>query len=82
MAASYGFAVSSTGLGGSTVSVNGAAFGINDNTVLTITELLSRANDRACKGTLWDSNGDGVLNSAESILRNQVYSLFDAINNA
>jgi phage terminase small subunit len=83
-AASYGFAVSSTGLGGSTanVGVNGAAFGINDNTVMTITELLSRANARARKGTLWDSDGDGVLNSAETILRNQVYSLFDAVNNA
>ncbi len=83
-ATSYGFAVSSTGLGGSTANVGtgGAAFGINDNTVLTITELLSRANAGARKGILWDSNGDGVLNSAESILRNQVYSLFDAINNA
>ncbi len=83
-AASYGFAVSSTGLGGSTANVGagGAAFGINDNTVMTITELLSRANARARKGTLWDANADGSLNSAETILRNQVYSLFETINNA
>ena len=82
-ATSYGFAVSSIGLGASTanVGVAGAAFGINDNTVMTITELLSRANARSRKGTLWDSNGDGVLSSAESTLRNQAYILFDAINN-
>ena len=55
-ATSYGFAVSSTGLGAATANVgaNGAAFGINNNTVMTIAELLSRANARARKGTLWD----------------------------
>ena len=38
----YGFAVSTTGLGTATVNVgiNGAAFGINNNTIITITELL------------------------------------------
>ncbi len=72
------------GLEGSTanVGVNGTACGINDNVVMTIAELLSRANARARKGTLWDANGDGVLNSAETILRNQIYSLFETINNA
>ncbi len=80
---SYGFAVSATGLAAATVSVgvNGAAFGLNNNTVVTIAELLSRTNARARKGTLWDSNGDGVLNPAETIFRNQVYSLFDTVNN-
>ena len=80
---SYGFAVSTTGLGAATtnVGVNGAAFGINNNTVMTITELLSRANARARKGLLWDANGDGSLSAAETVLRNQVYSLFGAINN-
>jgi CSLREA domain-containing protein len=81
-ATSYGFAVSTSGLGIATVNVgtDGAAFGINDNTVMTITELLSRVNARSRNGMLWDSNGDGSLNSAETILRNQVYSLFDTIN--
>ena len=79
---SYGFAVSTTGLGAATanIGVNGAAFGINNNTIVTITELLSRANARARKGFLWDANGDGSLNPAETILRSQVYSVFDAIN--
>jgi len=79
---SYGFAVSTTGLAAATtnVGVNGAAFGINNNTVMTITELLSRANARVRKGLLWDANGDGSLNTAETVLRNQVYSLFETIN--
>ena len=80
---SYGFAVSTGGLGSATanVGVNGAAFGINNNTVMTIAELLSRTNARAHKGLLWDADGNGSFSSAESILRNQTYSLFDSINN-
>ncbi|HEY1599161.1 MAG TPA: hypothetical protein VGG64_06135, partial [Pirellulales bacterium] len=83
-ATSYGFAVSSTGLGSATANVgaNGAAFGLSDNTVMTVAELLSRANANARKGLLWDANGDGTLNPAETIVRNQVYSLFDTINNS
>ena len=42
--------------------------------------LLSRANARARKGILWDMNGDGSLNSAETILRNQINALFGTIN--
>ncbi|MGA2253387.1 MAG: NF038129 family PEP-CTERM protein [Thermoguttaceae bacterium] len=79
----YGFAVSATGLATATANVggSGAAFGINDNAVMTIGELLSRANANARKGLLWDANGDGVCSPAETILRNQLYSLFDTINN-
>ncbi len=82
-ATSYGFAVSATGLGAATTSVgvNGAAFGVDDNAVLTITELLSRINVRSQKGIVWDSNGDGSLSTAESALRNQATSLFDSLNN-
>jgi hypothetical protein len=80
---SYGFAVSATGLGTATVSVgvNGAAFGVNNNTVVTIAELLSRTNARARKGAVWDANADGSLNAAENVLRTQASSLFDTINN-
>ena len=82
-ATSYGFAVSTTGLGAATanVGVNGAAFGINNNTVMTIAELLSRTNARARKGLLWDANGDASWNAAEATLRDQVFSLFDSIDN-
>jgi hypothetical protein len=82
-AAAYGFAVSTTGLGAATVSVgaSGAAFGVNDNTVMPVTELLSRADARSRKGLLWDADGNGSLTSAEALLRNRIDSLFDAINN-
>lgn len=83
VATSYGFAVSTTGMGTAMVNVgaNGAAFGINNDTVMTINELLSRTNARARKGVLWDANADGTLSAGEMILRNQASSLFDAINN-
>ena len=79
--ASYGFVVSMTGLGGATVNVgvNGAAFGINDSTVMTIAELLSRANARARNRALWNANGAGTLSAAEIALRNQAYSYFPLV---
>ena len=63
------------------VGASGAAFGISNHAVITIGELLSRTNARARKGTVWDVNGDSSLSGAESVLRNQAYSLFGAINN-
>ena len=82
-ASSYGFAVSATGLGASTVNVgsNGAAFGVSNNAVMTVTELLQRTNARARNGLLWDTNGDGILSAAETSMRNMGYSLFTTINN-
>ena len=79
---SYGFAVSAIGSGAATVNVgaSGAAFGIKNNALITITELLSRTNSRARKGVVWDFNGDGSLNAAETVLRNQALSLLHAIN--
>jgi parallel beta-helix repeat protein len=82
-ATTYGFAVSATGLGVATfgVGANGSAFGVDNATVLTVNEILARANARTQKGVIWDSNGDGSLSTAESALRGQVASLFDSINN-
>jgi len=48
---------------------------------MTITELLSRTNARARKGLLWDANGDASWSAAKSILRDQIYSLFESIDN-
>jgi hypothetical protein len=81
-AVSYGFGVSSIGLGAATVNVgdDGAAFGIDDNSVITIMELLLRTNARAKAGVLWDSNGNG-LTSAENMLRADALDLFTTINN-
>jgi hypothetical protein len=79
----YGFAVSSTESGAATVEFgnSGAAFWIKNNSVPTMTELLSRANSSAGKRRAWDVNGDGLLSCAETILRNQADSLCVKINN-
>ncbi len=82
VAASYGFVVSTSGLATATFSVgaNGAAFGVNNNTVLTVLDLLTLTNSHAHKGILWDLDGDGSSNAAETILRLQADELFDTIN--
>lgn len=82
-AASYGFSVSTTGLGASTLNVgtSGAAFGLDDNAIMTVSELLLRINLRSRKGRLWDVDGSGTLSSAETALRTQAQSLFASINN-
>ena len=46
-----------------------------------ISVLLSRANAHARKGAVWNADGNGIL-STENIVRNQMYSLLDTINNA
>ena len=83
VASSYGFAVSSNGLGASTVGVGtaGAALGVDNNAILTVSELLVRINARSRKGLIWDANGDGRLSTAETVLSNQALSLLAAINN-
>ena len=83
VAASYGIAVSTSGLATATFSVgtNGAAFGVDDNAVLTVLDLLTLANTDAHKGLLWDLDGDGSLSAAETMLRLQADELFDTINN-
>jgi uncharacterized membrane protein len=82
VAVPYGFAVSTNGLATATFSVgaNGAAFGVNDNAVLTVLDLLTLTNAHAHKGILWDLDGNGSLSAAETILRLQADALFDTIN--
>lgn len=82
-AAQYGFGVSTDGLGIATVSVGsaGAAFGVDNNAIVTVMDLLIRTNARTKNGMLWDLNADGSLNTAETVLRNQASTLFDSILN-
>jgi hypothetical protein len=71
--ARYGFTVSEYGLGICTFNVrtNGAAFGVSNNAVLTVLDILIRADERAVNGRLY--NGD-------SALRTMANSVFDGIN--
>ncbi len=73
--AKYGFDYSGHTLATSVWNVgsNGAAFGLANNSVVSVFELLKRANDRASNGWLHMNN---------STLRSQANSVFTAINEA
>ncbi len=75
VAAQYGFAVSSTGLGTDSVNVgsNGDAFGVVNNTSMSVLNLLQAADSQALFGVLY--NGDATK-------RNEANSLFSALNEA
>jgi hypothetical protein len=80
----YGFEVSSNGLGAALVNVDssGAALGLDNGHFVTVSELLLRLNLRSRKGRVLDVNGNGSLDTAESILRSQLTSLIDLLNNS
>jgi hypothetical protein len=71
----YGFTVTVAGLGGSNfdVGAGGAAFGVPDDTTLTVFQILRAANRRAVNGVLY--NGDPAL-------RDLAIVVFDGINQA
>src|SRR5262249_33817219 len=58
VAAQYGFTVSGDGVGTATVNVGstGDAFGVADNTTMTVMDLLLATNDQAVDGVLYDGN--------------------------
>ena len=60
-ATSFGFLVTTNGVGVSTfnVSANGAAFGVADNSNQRVLDLLFATNDRTTEGLLYDLDGDG-----------------------
>ena len=72
-AGTYGFTVTEYGLGNCTYNVgsNGAAFGVADNTVMTVMDILLHAEDQAVNGALYNGN---------TILRKKANSVFDGIN--
>jgi hypothetical protein len=84
VAAQYGFTVTTDGVGTALVDVGeaGAAFGVENGTLITVLELLQRTNQRARNGRLWDLNGNGSYSTAETVLREQANELFTSINEA
>jgi hypothetical protein len=58
VAASYGFAVSGDGVGPATwnVGANGDAFGVGNNTTMTVMDLLLATDDQAVGGLLYNGN--------------------------
>jgi hypothetical protein len=73
--ASYGFTVSATGLGARSYNVgpDGAAFGVANNSTLTVYGLLAAVNKKAVQGVLY--NGDATLQA-------ECADLFNALNQA
>src|SRR5439155_20297724 len=71
----YGFTVSDDGVGTATVNVgsNGDAFGVANNTTLTVFDLLLASNDQAVGG--WLYNGDTTR-------RNHANNVYSALNQA
>jgi hypothetical protein len=74
-ATSYGFMVSGDGVGTATVNVgsSGDAFGVANNSVLTVMDLLLDANAQAVNGVLYNGN---------ATKRNEANSVFSAVNQA
>jgi hypothetical protein len=73
--AQYGFTVGGNGVATATVNVgtNGAAFGVADNTVMTVMDVLLAADAQAVNGVLY--NGDKTK-------RDKANAVFSAINQA
>jgi uncharacterized delta-60 repeat protein len=73
--ASYGFTVSGDGVGMATANVgsNGDAFGVANNTVMSLMDLLLATDAQAI---------DGVLYNGNSTRRNEANNLFSAVNQA
>jgi hypothetical protein len=73
--AQYGFTVGGNGVATATVNVgtSGSAFGVADNTVMSVMDVLMAADAQAVNGVLY--NGDTVK-------RNKANAVFSAINQA
>src|SRR5438093_3849111 len=81
-ATAYGFQVSATGLGTRTFNVgsNGAAFGVANNSSVSVMDLLLAVNARSRNGLLYDLNGSGQIDAAEVSLRTMGNNVFSGIN--
>jgi hypothetical protein len=75
VAAQYGFTVSGDGVGTATVNVgsNGDAFGVANNTTMTVLDLLLATNDQAVGGLLYNGN---------TARRNHANNVYSAVNQA
>jgi hypothetical protein len=75
VAAQYGFIVSGDGVGAATWNVgsNGDAFGVANNTTMTVMDLLLATNNQAINGLLYNGN---------AARRNEATAVYSALNQA
>jgi Bacterial Ig-like domain (group 3)/PKD domain/SdrD B-like domain len=83
-ASAYGFHVSADGVGARTFNVggNGAAFGVANNSDVSVMDLLLAVNARSDNGLLHDLNADGQIRSSEAAYRTMANVVFTGINEA
>ena len=83
---SFGFLTTTHGVGVATFNVgaSGAAFGVENNSTMTVLDLLFAINERTNDGVLYDLDGDGKLDVAilEEMQRELANTLFALINMA
>lgn len=81
-AAAYGFQVTGPGVGYATFNVgsHGAAFGVEDNTAMTVLDILVATNARTRQGVLYDEDASGTINFLEQALREMANQVFAALN--
>lgn len=77
-----GFEVTAAGAGSAKFNVgnNGAAFGVANNTTLTVLDLLRAVNARTRNGLLYDLDGSGTIDAEERALREMANAVFRALN--
>jgi hypothetical protein len=89
VATDYGFNVTAAGIGSKTINIGarGEAFGVPDYSVRTIMQILLATNGLTDQpdhqsgfAYLYDTNGDGVIDSHEQALRAMANDIFDWIN--
>jgi hypothetical protein len=75
VAVAYGFTVSGYGVGTATVNVgsNGDAFGVANNTTMTVMDLLLATNNQAVMGVLYNGN---------TARRNEANAVYSTLNDA
>jgi hypothetical protein len=83
-AATYGFLVTTYGVGDCTFNVgsDGAAFGVANNTNVSVLDLLLAVNARSHNGLLYDMNANGQISGTDVTYRTMANDLFSAINQA
>ena len=89
LAEEFGFDVTDTGIGTRIVNVgtSGEAFDVADDTDLTIMQLLLATNSLtdmpdgvAGFASIYDTNGDGIIDASEASLRSQANDIYSLIN--
>jgi len=79
---SYGFTVTEYGLGAATFNVgdNGDAFGVADDTEMTVLDLLLATNEMTVDGLLYDLDESGSIDREEQALRAMANEVYSGIN--